>query len=107
MAVPLAVKTLVDACPARLDFGGGSQRTQKAHRTVSGIISDDAENSRGPKVVGRWVVFEGSPVFVIVCFGSDSERPAAGAIWLAGGRGPGRAALRAYLVYGVINVKHA
>ena len=70
----LAVTTRVDACPALLDFGGGSQGTQKAHRTVSGIISDDAENSRGPQVVGRWVVFEGSPVFVIACFGSDSER---------------------------------
>ena len=42
--MPLAVKTRVDACPARLDFGNGSQRTQKAHQMVSGIISDDAEN---------------------------------------------------------------
>ena len=70
----LAVKTQIDACPAQLDFGGGCQRTQKTHQTVSGIISDAAENSRGPQVVGRWVVFEGSPVFVIACFGSDSER---------------------------------
>ena len=68
----LAVKTRVAACPARLDFGGGSQRTQEAHKTVSGIISDDAENPRGPQVVGRWVVFEASPVFVIACFGSDA-----------------------------------
>ena len=71
--MPLAVKTRVDACPALLDFGSGSQRTQKSHQTVSGIISDDAQNSRGPRVGEKWVVFEGSPVFVIACFGSDSE----------------------------------